>query len=70
MENSRVYTYADDTTLVITATSLHALKSRAQEELNNLIHYFHSNNLVPNPKKTTYTILYPKDPNPITITVA
>ena len=54
---------------MISATSLDALESKAQRELDNLIYYFHSNNLVPNPKKTTYTIFYPKYPDPTTITV-
>ena len=67
--HSKVYTYADDTTLVIVATSLDTLESKAQGELDSLIYYFHSNNLVPNPKKTTYTIFYPKHPDPTTITV-
>ena len=69
VRHSNVYTYADDTTLVISATSLDALESKAQKELDNLIYYFHSNNLVPNPTKTTYTIFYPKHPDHTTITV-
>ena len=57
--NSKVYTYADDTTLIITADTMQDLEKIAQSELNNLIHYFHRNNLVPNPTKTNYTIFYP-----------
>jgi hypothetical protein len=57
--NSKVYTYADDTTLIITADSMQDLQSLAQSELNNLINYFYSNNLVPNPTKTNYTFFYP-----------
>ena len=56
---SKVYTYADDTTLIITTTTLPELEQLAQTELNNLINYFHSNNLVPNPTKTNYTIFHP-----------
>ena len=33
-------------------------------ELNNLISYFHRNNLVPNPTKTVYTIFYPHEQQP------
>jgi len=36
------------------------LQTLAQSELNNLIKYFHKNNLVPNPTKTQYTIFYPR----------
>jgi len=57
--DSKVYTYADDTTLIITADTMQDLEKIAQSELNNLIHYFHRNNLVPNPTKTNYTIFYP-----------
>ena len=57
--NSTVYTYADDTTLLVTADSLEELQEHAQNELNNLIKYFHLNNLVPNPTKTVYTLFYP-----------
>jgi hypothetical protein len=57
--NSKVYTYADDTTLVITAKDMSDLQLLAQSELNNLIKYFHHNNLVPNPTKTNYTIFFP-----------
>ena len=57
--NSKVYTYADDTTLVITAESTTHLQQLAQTELNNLINYFQDNNLVPNATKTNYTIFYP-----------
>ena len=56
---SKVYTYADDTTLLITAGSVAELQLLAQSELTNLISYFHSNNLVPNPTKTNYTIFHP-----------
>ena len=54
-----MYTYADDTTLIITASTVTDLEKLAQSELNNLISYFHRNNLVPNPTKTVYTIFYP-----------
>ena len=57
--NSKVYTYADDTTLVITAKTIDDLNRLAQSELNSLISYFHTNNLVPNPTKTNYTAFYP-----------
>jgi hypothetical protein len=59
--NSKVYTYADDTTLIITANSLQDLQQLAQSELTNLINYFYINNLVPNPIKTNYTIFYPNN---------
>ena len=35
------------------------LQALAQSELQNLIDYFHINNLVPNPTKTNYTVFYP-----------
>ena len=53
---STVYTYADDTTLIITAGTVEQLQKLAQTELNNLIRYFHTNNLVPNPTKTNYSL--------------
>jgi hypothetical protein len=56
---STVYTYADDTTLVITANTEQELSKLAQSELNNLIDYFHKNNLVPNPTKTQFSVFYP-----------
>ena len=56
---STVYTYADDTTLIITADTVADLEAIAQSELNALVTYFHNNNLVPNPTKTNYTIFYP-----------
>ena len=57
--NSTVYTYADDTTLLVTADTIEDLQQHAQNEVNNLVKYFHLNNLVPNPTKTVYTIFYP-----------
>jgi hypothetical protein len=56
---SNVYTYADDTTLIITADTIEDLQRLAQTELNNLITYFHTNNLVPNSTKTNYTTFFP-----------
>ena len=52
---SKVYTYADDTTLILTAPNVQDLQKLAQTELTNLINYFYINNLVPNPTKTNYT---------------
>ena len=59
--NSTVYTYADDTTLIITTPNIADLQTIAQTELSNLINYFHHNNLVPNATKTNYTIFYPRN---------
>jgi hypothetical protein len=67
--NSKVYTYADDTTLIITAATLQDLQPLAQSELSNLISYFHVNNLVPNPTKTVYSIFYPRNAQPIQLTI-
>ena len=55
---STVYTYADDTTLIITAGTVEQLQKLAQTELNNVIRYFHTNNLVPNPTKTNYSLFH------------
>jgi hypothetical protein len=66
--NSKVYTYADDTTLIITAPTLQDLETLAQSELSNLISYFHANNLVPNPTTTVYSIFYPRRAQPIQLT--
>jgi hypothetical protein len=57
--HSTIYTYADDTTLIITAPTLAILEKHAQTDLNQLVAYFHDNNLVPNQTKTTYTTFYP-----------
>ena len=59
---STVYTYADDTTLIVSAISESSLRKLTQSELNNLIQYFHTNNLVPNASKTVYTSFYPRTP--------
>jgi hypothetical protein len=67
--NSKVYTYADDTTLIITAATPHDLEILAQSELSSLISYFHNNNLVPNPTKTVYSIFYPHNAQPIQLTI-
>ena len=67
--SSKVYTYADDTTLIITAADIDALEKLAQSELNNLINYFHANNLVPNPKKTQYTVFHLHNPPDIQLLV-
>jgi hypothetical protein len=67
--DSKVYTYADDTTLIITAPDIEKLQTLAQTELSNLIHYFHKNNLVPNPTKTVYSIFYPQTPQNIKLTI-
>jgi hypothetical protein len=66
---SKVYTYADDTTLIITAATLQDLETLAQSELSGLISYFHNNNLVPNPTKTVYSIFYPHNAQPIQLTI-
>jgi hypothetical protein len=58
---SKVYTYADDTTLLITAGSVSELTALAQSELTHLISYFHSNNLVPNATKTNFSVFYPRN---------
>ena len=65
--NSKVYTYADDTTLVISAETTNALQQLAQSELNSLIKYFHCNNLVPNAGKTCFTVFYPRKADDINI---
>jgi hypothetical protein len=57
-----VYTYADGTTLVITANNISEIQTLAQSELNNLVYYFHNNNLVTNPTKTNFH-LYPATPD-------
>jgi hypothetical protein len=67
--NSKVYTYADDTTLIITAPTLQKLQTLAQSELTSLITYSYTNNLVPNPTKTVYSIFYPQQPEPIQLTI-
>jgi hypothetical protein len=67
--NSKVYTYADDTTLIITAATLQDLQTLAQSELTNLISYFHDNNLVPNPTKTVFSMFYPHNAQPIQLTI-
>jgi len=64
-----VYTYADDTTLIITALDLPALQVLAQKDLTSLIKYFHQNNLVPNPTKTNYSIFYPHSSQSIQLTI-
>ena len=61
--NSKVYTYADDTTLIITTDTEQELNPLASTELHNLIQYFHSNFLVPNPTKTQYTVFHPAQPS-------
>ena len=68
--NSKVYTYADDTTLVISAETTNALQQLAQSELNSLIKYFHCNNLVPNAGKTCFTVFYPRKADDINLMVA
>jgi hypothetical protein len=60
---STVYTYADDTTLIITSSSMDALQELAQSELTNLIRYFHDNNLVPNATKTQFSVFQPHTQN-------
>ena len=54
-----MYTYIDDTTLVITAMTVRELQLLAQSELSSLINYFHDNNLVPNATKTNFTVFNP-----------
>jgi hypothetical protein len=66
---SKVYTYADDTTLIITADTVEHLHRLAQTELSSLIKYFHNNNLVPNPTKTNYTIFHPKTTKTINLNI-
>ena len=60
--NSKVYTYADDTTLIITDKALGQIQQLAQSELTKLIRYFHANNLVPNPTKTQFSMFHPSNP--------
>ena len=59
--SSTVYTYADDTTLIISAATTHDLETLANSELANLITYFYQNNLVPNTQKTVFTSFYPRN---------
>lgn len=67
--DSAVSTYADDTTLVVTAPTVEALQKLAQSELGSLVRYFHTNNLVPNAKKTCYSVFYPKGDCEIALSV-
>jgi hypothetical protein len=67
--NSTVYTYADDTTLIVSAGTETELQTLAQSELSNLIKYFHANNLVPNPTKTNYSLFFPRTPGPFQLTI-
>ena len=68
--NSKVFTYADDTTLIVTTETEEELNALAQTELGNLIQYFHRNNLVPNPTKTQFSVFHPNQPTrPIALTV-
>ena len=59
--SSTVYTYADDTTLIISASTAHALETLANSELANLVTYFYQSNLVPNTKKTVFTSFHPRN---------
>lgn len=68
--SSKVYTYADDTTLIVTAPTLQALETLAQSELSSMLNYFYSNNLVPNAKKTVYSIFYPRTPQHLSLTIS
>ena len=67
--SSKVYTYADDTTLIVTAPTLQTLQTLAQSELSSLINYFYSNNLVPNATKTVYSLFYPRTPQQLNLLV-
>ena len=67
--DSPVYTYADDTTLIVTTEDVSTLQTRSQDQLTRTINYFYRNNLVPNPTKTNYSIFYPIDPAPLTLTI-
>ena len=58
LTHGKVFAYADDTTLIIAAENKEQLQEQAQTDINNLVHYFHRHNLVPNPTKTTYTIFH------------
>jgi hypothetical protein len=46
------------------ADNLEDLQRHAQSDLNNLISYFHENNLVPNPTKTNFSLFNPLTPPP------
>lgn len=59
-QHGTIYTYADDTTVILSAPTTEILQQHAQETLNNLTTYLYNNNLIPNPTKTTYTPFYPK----------
>jgi hypothetical protein len=62
---STVYTYADDTTLIVAVETMSELRDTAQSELDKLVKYFYDNNLVPNPTKTVYTMFnQPNTNNP------
>ena len=68
--NSKVYTYADDTTLIIKAPTVNELQQTAEKELTKLTNYFYNNNLKANPTKTVYTVLHPSPkPEDFQITV-
>jgi len=62
-----VYTYADDTTLIITASDTSTMQAKAQNALHKLIQYFHRNNLVPNASKTLFSVFSPPNPTPKSI---
>ena len=59
---ARVYTFADDTIMIIIVDSLEQLEALAQIKLDLLIASFHEHNLVPNSTKTFYTFFNPTTP--------
>ena len=67
---SKVYTFADDTTLVMSHTTIDGLMADAEAELTRLLEYFYENNLKANADKTLYTVFLPRPkPNTFEITV-
>jgi hypothetical protein len=64
-----VFTFADDTTLVVISDTCEELQDLAQTQLTKLTNYFYSNNLVPNATKTNYIIFQPNSNSAIQLKV-
>ena len=60
IDNSKVISFADDTTLIITARSVSELKKKAEKEAAKTLQYMGNNGLVANADKTGLLVIRPK----------
>ena len=64
IEHCKMYNYADDNTMSLSAPSLNEVKGKLQNDTHNAIQWFIDNGMVPNPSKFQFMVISNKKKHP------